>query len=347
MFLLILLSFTTAASPAQPSGQQPNSNNDPATAQQITELRNQHSAIAKSVTELDKKVVKLEQSLVPADTNEVKWYEMLLALLPLLCSLAALAIILHRLKGFNLINALSNDEPVKDKDGNFVILDPSRLDQGKYLFTRSTSRLVAFLSGVTAIVIAVSLSCYYSYAWLKHEKAPEFNSFFTMMLSLGIGVIPYTVNKISQGVTEGAAKAAAASSATTTNSPLIPIDTPTPASLGTGAAANTTSANTASTLIPDAVHHPSSQPVKPSSGIGAIADLSLTSAGASLIPEAVSGPNFSSAPIPATSLAPNSTSVPIPDVSPVPGFQNIDIPRTPPVPGSLKVSIPDSSPTPS
>jgi hypothetical protein len=63
---------------------------------------------------------------------------------------------------------------------------------------RSASRLVLFLSGITAIVISVCITTYYLYFYLCCGKAPELDGLISVLLTLGIGVIPYTVNKVTQ-----------------------------------------------------------------------------------------------------------------------------------------------------
>ena len=63
---------------------------------------------------------------------------------------------------------------------------------------RSTSRLVLFLSGITAILIAVCITTYYLYYYLCCGKPPELDGLISVLLTLGIGVIPYTVNRVTQ-----------------------------------------------------------------------------------------------------------------------------------------------------
>jgi hypothetical protein len=63
---------------------------------------------------------------------------------------------------------------------------------------RSASRLVLFLSGITAIIIAVCITTYYLYYYLYCGQAPDLDGLISIILTLGIGVIPYAVNKATQ-----------------------------------------------------------------------------------------------------------------------------------------------------
>ncbi|MDX2046140.1 MAG: hypothetical protein SFU87_05110 [Chitinophagaceae bacterium] len=60
---------------------------------------------------------------------------------------------------------------------------------------RSVSRLLAFITGVIALVIAVCLVSYHGYAMFAGcggEK--QFDALWKVLLGLGIGVIPYGIN---------------------------------------------------------------------------------------------------------------------------------------------------------
>jgi hypothetical protein len=60
---------------------------------------------------------------------------------------------------------------------------------------RSTSRFVAFVTGIAAIIIAVSLVTYYAYFAIAGCPAPpNYEDLWKILAGLGIGVIPYGVN---------------------------------------------------------------------------------------------------------------------------------------------------------
>ena len=60
---------------------------------------------------------------------------------------------------------------------------------------RSTSRLLAFITGVTAILIAICLVSYYAYAiFAGCGNEPQLNALWKILMGLGIGIIPYGIN---------------------------------------------------------------------------------------------------------------------------------------------------------
>lgn len=65
----------------------------------------------------------------------------------------------------------------------------------------SASRLIAFMTGVVAVVIAVCFSSFYMYycfAW--NGNPPNLETFWKVVASLGIGVVPYGVNQIKEAI---------------------------------------------------------------------------------------------------------------------------------------------------
>jgi len=60
----------------------------------------------------------------------------------------------------------------------------------------STSRLIAFLSGIAAIVMALCFTTYFAYFSLidKPSGITAFKDLWPILASMGIGVIPYAVN---------------------------------------------------------------------------------------------------------------------------------------------------------
>lgn len=70
----------------------------------------------------------------------------------------------------------------------------------------SISRYLLFLSGCSAILFSYVFVIFYIYAWLelpfwcsigKCKEMPDFSVMINGLLALGIGVVPYSVNKIS------------------------------------------------------------------------------------------------------------------------------------------------------
>lgn len=61
---------------------------------------------------------------------------------------------------------------------------------------QSTSRLVLLLSGIAAVIIGVSFTCYQIYSLQYYNKPADWSGLTATLLSLGIGVVPYTVKQV-------------------------------------------------------------------------------------------------------------------------------------------------------
>lgn len=62
---------------------------------------------------------------------------------------------------------------------------------------KSTSRMIAFISGMVSIGIASSLCSFWMYNYFNGCKSVDLSHLSNVLLALGIGVIPYAVNKVS------------------------------------------------------------------------------------------------------------------------------------------------------
>jgi hypothetical protein len=65
---------------------------------------------------------------------------------------------------------------------------------------QSVSRLVAFISGITSVSLAVCITSYYFYrSFLGHENV-DISNLSNVLYGLGLGVLPYGFNKISNAI---------------------------------------------------------------------------------------------------------------------------------------------------
>lgn len=62
---------------------------------------------------------------------------------------------------------------------------------------KSVSRLIAFLSGLAALILSVTATSYYFYIYLKTGVSPNLANLFNIILSLGVGVVPYAFNRVA------------------------------------------------------------------------------------------------------------------------------------------------------
>jgi hypothetical protein len=111
-----------------------------------------------------------------------------------------------RREDFRLSEALAESNPMFKKNvpnPNFNADNPGdeppTIEQID-LPNKSTSRIIAFFSGMAAIVISLAATSYFFYMFLKTGKAPEIDKLFDILLGLGIGVIPYSFNKMADAI---------------------------------------------------------------------------------------------------------------------------------------------------
>lgn len=65
----------------------------------------------------------------------------------------------------------------------------------------SISRYIAFISSLVIILIAVCMSSFFIYHYIRTGCPPEFGALTGMLIVLGLGVTPYITNKISTAAT--------------------------------------------------------------------------------------------------------------------------------------------------
>ncbi|MGA9407500.1 MAG: hypothetical protein WBW71_10245 [Bacteroidota bacterium] len=146
---------------------------------------------------------KIDKVIQAANCNAVKdlsWRQELLVLMPVLLFLLLLIISLAVLKktGFKLSDALSENEPVQKTIPNpnpgLAAANPT-INVSEY--PQSSSRLLAFLTSIVAIVLVVSATTYSFYFGLKFGKMADLSNLQTFALSLGVGVVPYAFNRVA------------------------------------------------------------------------------------------------------------------------------------------------------
>lgn len=105
-----------------------------------------------------------------------------------------------RRENFKLSDALSSRSPVEIIKTTHTRTDPS--DHSKTLtetheeafYPRSSCRLLAFLTGITAIIIALCAITYFAYFSINLcTLPPHFGELWIIFFILGIGMIPYAI----------------------------------------------------------------------------------------------------------------------------------------------------------
>jgi hypothetical protein len=65
---------------------------------------------------------------------------------------------------------------------------------------QSVSRFIAFISGLTTISLAVCITTFYMYEYFSNVTNIDLAKLSDVLLALGLGVIPYGVNKVSSAI---------------------------------------------------------------------------------------------------------------------------------------------------
>jgi hypothetical protein len=137
--------------------------------------------------------------------EQVTGLPLVIILLPVILFVTAAFYIALRLKRekFSLADALTEKDPQKLTVKNEMYGQPNlattpTLEVSEY--PKSSSRVIAFFSGMAAVIIAVCAVSYYFYMYFRTGTAPDLNKLFDILLILGIGVTPYAVNKATDAI---------------------------------------------------------------------------------------------------------------------------------------------------
>ncbi len=105
----------------------------------------------------------------------------LVSYLPLVFAAIVSVVLLWKLKGYNLIEALSTDH------------DPANT-------VPSASRLIAFIGGVSALIFSFCLFVFYTTVYIRTGYAPNIENLTNALIALGVGVVPYSINKVAGAI---------------------------------------------------------------------------------------------------------------------------------------------------
>jgi hypothetical protein len=147
----------------------------------------------KNTTAIDKSII---EKCKTCNSDKVKGVQWVLVFLPTVFFLLLFYYYMGWLKkdGYKIADALSSCEPLtltqetKDAAGNVTA------SIGNQVLPRSSSRLIAFLTGLTAMVIGLCLTTYYIFISLADCPNPDLDGLWKVIASLGIGIIPYGAN---------------------------------------------------------------------------------------------------------------------------------------------------------
>lgn len=124
----------------------------------------------------------------------------IIILLPVFIFLITMLVVKNRLKDqkVNLADLLAEPDdksqplPPIVKEGEAATTPPVK---------RSASRLILFLSGITSLILGVCITTYYFYMTIYYIECSsnlDLSDFTNVILALGIGVVPYSVNQVKK-----------------------------------------------------------------------------------------------------------------------------------------------------
>jgi len=130
-----------------------------------------------------------------------EWLGIIIILSPLTLFII-LAVTVHLIltrQGVKLSNLLAETEVIIKKE-DVTTENDGETDKEKPL-KRSASRLVLFLSGFTAIILASCITSFYFFIYIYCIDCAmdlDLGYFTNILLALGIGVVPYAVNQVKR-----------------------------------------------------------------------------------------------------------------------------------------------------
>jgi hypothetical protein len=143
-----------------------------------------------------------------------EFFRWLLVFLPVILFVLLLWYFLRWMKkdGFKIADALSvdmTDEQVEDLQRAALAPQRRAIDAPpgapdtppqtpEPVLKRSSSRLIAFFSGLAAVIIGICITSYYMYFAMRGATVPKFEDLWPILASLGIGVIPYATKVINE-----------------------------------------------------------------------------------------------------------------------------------------------------
>ena len=75
-----------------------------------------------------------------------------------------------------------------------------KINEQSASYRASISRYIAMISSLMIIVIAVGLSSFFVYHYIRTSCAPQIEGLSTVLIALGLGIVPYTVNRVSMAL---------------------------------------------------------------------------------------------------------------------------------------------------
>ncbi len=197
-FLLFIIIFKVSyAGPGQPD----TVNYKPS----IDSLRDNQRKLSVKSDSIKSNIDTIKLMLSNFGKREENFFGKLIVFLPLILFIIFCFYVILKLsiQGYKLRDALSADDAEVISKPNPDFGKVANVSPNVYSleYPNSASRLLVFLSGGAALIISICLVTYFIYFTLKNpDKSLDMNGLLIVLLSLGIGIIPYSVNKVSSAM---------------------------------------------------------------------------------------------------------------------------------------------------
>jgi hypothetical protein len=163
----------------------------------------------------NRQVPKSQSATCPAFCGKTPTgFDWLLIFSPVIIFLAVALYFRSKLNGFSLKEALEDSEQgkktIQNPEYNKVNLTafanntamtsflPPTLEVSDDKYAKSSSRYIALITAALTWTIGICLTCYFIYGYILTGQPPELNKLTDIVLTLGIGVVPYAFNKLSE-----------------------------------------------------------------------------------------------------------------------------------------------------
>jgi hypothetical protein len=187
-------------------------------AKTLNGLNKRIDTIGKAVAQLDKKG---STTVAECANCEIGFMQWILIFSPILIFMIVLLAIRKKLKDFSLKEALSEHELTKKiipnpeytaekirslsenplTAGLLTALLPATIEiTASDEPPKSSSRYIAFITSALTWVLALCLTSFFIYQYIKSNAAPSLTGLSSVLLALGIGVVPYAFNKVSKAL---------------------------------------------------------------------------------------------------------------------------------------------------
>ena len=182
---------------------------------QVTALSNKVDTLAKQIKDSLRISSATSANCKTCPNPTLSLGEVLLIVSPILLFVITLFLVRNRLKkdGFRLSDALSTfrSKTIRTVNRTFNVdgNQTSHIEQENTTDepVRSTSRVIAFLTAVVALIIAIVITSYIGYQTVSGCcQQISLDGLWKILLALGIGVIPYGANVLNGNSKEDPAK---------------------------------------------------------------------------------------------------------------------------------------------